>query len=776
MAAQNSPFVEATYGWPYGSNGWDGDMNTNLVKFSYLHDRNIDAIVSSLPAIVNGKAYFNTSDNRLYFDANGQRYSSVTPKWFEVTLRTTGEVYQFDGTTLNLGSTETAYTDELRTDLLSTAGSSQVGLPNGATVADAIKYVVPTAMTSAAVLAALQYAYANGLSVEIPDGTYTGSDIVYDKPVSMVMRQGAFFDFAVDISGREAMKSDSVTLVGDFPVFPVATTTFAGNFSAYAPGNIVMIELSAGGSQTYNEAGFDFAVVQTADASQLTLTTGTRLAYRAPKISKLSNTSRHTGTIARDAIVITGDYTAQFAVGDVIRVENVDGTGGAEGSAFYFEFNKVSAIDATQITLETRTIQQYINPWLIKTDMIKGIKISGGRIKRLTIRHADSVFIYALDVDRAIYGSWYRYQVIGGHRRGLQEPSTSNATWLFNGSMSDISCGGSSGSTDNGAFKILSCPNMQLLNISGGNTKATAQGNYGVFLDFFFTPYRVWNENLQAQNIRGETPNGGSDRSVWVTGVRNGNLQITGGHVFLQSMVDCLVFVGCASKQLEVADIVRSNVKGDCKFVTWNGCFDSTLDVAVRDTLGVNSNRCCWVRGGTKNPETGAPYTQGDNNEFNVVNYSANPSDTTIYLQIQDNPVIGDRCRDRLGLANSISLGSNVNTPRMSPNFLQNSIPTLSAWSSKRVKGYLNMDGAFQDGGIKVNGQHLWVSNGVWRTLDVKPTSSGLGSVLTTKVAVPASATAAGKPGDWAASSTFRYDYTGDGTTHSWVRVAVATW
>jgi len=102
--AELSPFVEATYGWPYSFDGWNGDMDQNLVKFSYLHDRNIDAIVSSLPAVVNGKAYFNTSDNRLYFDANGQRYSSAVPKWFEVTLRTTGEIYQFNGSALVLGS------------------------------------------------------------------------------------------------------------------------------------------------------------------------------------------------------------------------------------------------------------------------------------------------------------------------------------------------------------------------------------------------------------------------------------------------------------------------------------------------------------------------------------------------------------------------------------------------------------------------------------------------------------------------------------------------
>lgn len=122
MTSEVSPFVEANYGWPLGSDGWNQEMDMNLVKFSYLHDHNIDAIVSSLPAIVDGTAYFNTTDNRLYFDANGQRYSSGTPKWFEVTLRATGQVYQFDGTTLNIG---TAYTDALRSDLANPADPSK---------------------------------------------------------------------------------------------------------------------------------------------------------------------------------------------------------------------------------------------------------------------------------------------------------------------------------------------------------------------------------------------------------------------------------------------------------------------------------------------------------------------------------------------------------------------------------------------------------------------------------------------------------------------------
>lgn len=99
--AEISPFVEANFGWPYGSSGWNTDMDANLVKFSYLFDRNIDGIVGSLPAIVNGKAYFLTLDNRLYFDVDGQRYSSPTPKWFVVTDRVSGQTYQFDGSALN---------------------------------------------------------------------------------------------------------------------------------------------------------------------------------------------------------------------------------------------------------------------------------------------------------------------------------------------------------------------------------------------------------------------------------------------------------------------------------------------------------------------------------------------------------------------------------------------------------------------------------------------------------------------------------------------------
>lgn len=102
MAEKTSPFLEAKWGWPYGSNGWNSGADENWLKFSYMFDRNVDGIVSSLPPAVNGTAYFNTVDNRFYFVVDGAYYSSPCPKWFVFSLRSTGDLYKFDGSTTTL--------------------------------------------------------------------------------------------------------------------------------------------------------------------------------------------------------------------------------------------------------------------------------------------------------------------------------------------------------------------------------------------------------------------------------------------------------------------------------------------------------------------------------------------------------------------------------------------------------------------------------------------------------------------------------------------------
>lgn len=172
MTQQISPWLEGAYGWNFGESGWNTGMDQNLLKFSFMFDRNVDSVVASLPAAVNGQAHYLTTDNRLYFAVGTTYFSTPVPKWFTVVIRSTGDLHQYNGTSLvqidgptqvdsrldaveltvaNLGTaafedieffatqagldiveaTASAYTDLIRTDLADTSdvlkGAGQVG-------------------------------------------------------------------------------------------------------------------------------------------------------------------------------------------------------------------------------------------------------------------------------------------------------------------------------------------------------------------------------------------------------------------------------------------------------------------------------------------------------------------------------------------------------------------------------------------------------------------------------------------------------------------------
>lgn len=100
MAQQTSPYIEAKYGWNYGESGWNSGMDENLLKFSYMFDGNIDAVVSSLPSPVNGTSYYLSTDKRIYYAVGTTWYSTSTPKWFTLKIKSTGVTFQYNGTTL----------------------------------------------------------------------------------------------------------------------------------------------------------------------------------------------------------------------------------------------------------------------------------------------------------------------------------------------------------------------------------------------------------------------------------------------------------------------------------------------------------------------------------------------------------------------------------------------------------------------------------------------------------------------------------------------------
>lgn len=123
MPQLQSPWIEAAYGWNYGEDNWNTGMDLNLLKFSVLFDSNINGAVASLPPPVNGEAYFNTTDNRLYFVVTGNFLSVSVPKWFVFKDKTTGVLLRFNGTALE----EVSSMDDLANALDVDKGAALVG-------------------------------------------------------------------------------------------------------------------------------------------------------------------------------------------------------------------------------------------------------------------------------------------------------------------------------------------------------------------------------------------------------------------------------------------------------------------------------------------------------------------------------------------------------------------------------------------------------------------------------------------------------------------------
>jgi len=100
MPQQQAPWLEGKYGWNFGEGGWNTGVDEDILKFSFMFDRNVDSIVASLPAAVNGQAHYLTTDNRLYFAVGTTYFSTPVPKWFTVFVRSTGQTHQYNGTSL----------------------------------------------------------------------------------------------------------------------------------------------------------------------------------------------------------------------------------------------------------------------------------------------------------------------------------------------------------------------------------------------------------------------------------------------------------------------------------------------------------------------------------------------------------------------------------------------------------------------------------------------------------------------------------------------------
>lgn len=587
-------------------------------------------------------------------------------------------------------------------------------------------------------------AITNDMKVVFPAGTYNcSSTVTLTSPVDIELSGGAFLNFTIIFRGELFAIKNKVQITATWATFPAGTNSVAGNFSAFNPSSIVAIKLNdtnGGSAGQGNEAGIDFSAITTASATSLILTTPTRLAYNLPEVLELEAAVQYSGTIDRNAYTISGNYTSYFKAGDIVRFENIAGADGVEASKFYFEFNKVKSVTSTAIVFYSRLNYSYTNPWLSKTSFISGINISGdGRIKRLEVRQFDNVHISGVQIDRRIIGYGYDLRMVDCDSIGVSEPSTSNLTYVFGNSyVSNIKTGGSASSTDNAAFKVMSCPRMIISNITSRDMSTTSgsQGNYGFYIDAYYTPYYCANSEMTVSNIYAEIPRSTVTRSIWFFGLRNCQVSgITGSQLFLQGCVDTSFDgINIPNATLEIRDLVRCTVSAISSSAVVLGCNYSTFDLMTKGIgTGSSANIACRIGAGVTNPETGAAYTAGSYNRFDVISNSTSASAISLQCSNQQFPLFGNKCRDLPTVAASIAaFGSNVTSPRMEGNFLQGSIPASSGWQGSRMKGGFTLDGNYVDANIKWNGYYVWMStDGKLKYSTAVPTSdSPAGSVI----------------------------------------------
>lgn len=226
MPQQSSPYLDIKYGWDYGENGWNSGMDENLLKFSYLFNRNINSIVSSLPPAVNGEAYYLTTDKRIYFAVGSIWYSTPVPKWFTVFIKSDGKTYQFDGT--NLG--EVATVAELTNSV--TNINTQISSLGSAAYQDTSSFASPASVSAAISTSNL---YTDGKALALQTEIDALTTVVSNKqPLDSTLTGLA----SVSTSGNTLIYATGLDSFTTTPLTPYARTILSTTDAASLRSNL----------------------------------------------------------------------------------------------------------------------------------------------------------------------------------------------------------------------------------------------------------------------------------------------------------------------------------------------------------------------------------------------------------------------------------------------------------------------------------------------------------------------------------------------------------
>lgn len=250
--------------------------------------------------------------------------------------------------------------------------------------------------------------------------------------------------------------------------------------------------------------------------------------FYKPRAYYFSGDQRH-GIYNKGATFISGNFTSYFQVGDVVRVENYDGTDNVLGGEMYYENIIITDIDSSGITFsDTPLNANYSSPILAKCDFGKNIVIRNANIENLTINNYRSITIEDLDTEYLRFFNSIAIDVrdVIAVNTNQNWPLVVSTTFCKKGCYSNVYASGAYGDTDNANLKFMSCQDFKIFNCDTGDSWLTDDTGAmpGFFMDFLYSPYASWNNNITVSNLLTQVPLDGTKISTWMNGLRNSSV------------------------------------------------------------------------------------------------------------------------------------------------------------------------------------------------------------------------------------------------------------
>ncbi|KGM35703.1 hypothetical protein [Inquilinus limosus] len=563
-----------------------------------------------------------------------------------------------------------------------------------------------TSGSAAANATAIQAALNTGKPVYIPPG-----DFVHD---TVTLPDGAILQVDGHLQGRVQTARGpfnvSDTVIGATTSIPVGTTTFAGDFSAYSPGQWVVVQVQAASASGGNEIGRDFGLVVSADGSGITIDTPTRWAYPDWKISKISGIAKLAGTLQRDVtdtIAGSGFLTLGISAGDLIIIENINGTDtywALSGESppltpalnvnfpkAYYQCAVVKAISDTQINLMEQVSYDFTDFYIIKAAQTRDVRIIGpGRIDQLFVDYFTDATIDNVDAKllSVTNGVGVRYDATKLDNDGT-DSRVLGWSFVWGAQIAQPKVRGGQGITDNGNFKFLSLVDSQISDlISYDATTTTSQGVYPLFGDFFSTPYSGWSQNVRISGANLGRQKGSNSISAWIVGSRDCHFTgFTSKSQLRLTKSYKPVLSDSYARSISLEQIYWGIQVDNVVARFWN-LIDTTdvrgVNIEATGPASPNSNRCFWMRGTCTRTQL----------EGYVCSSTA-ASDVAVYIQNSTGTRLLGCYDTSSAIATSVFFGTSPGDVLMEGCAWQNTVATLPASDAPLdVRGTISLPNA----------------------------------------------------------------------------------